>query len=148
MCILFTNFWMPQPVFMKLGMYIIAPGPISITQFINPPISNISIAASQIFEVIIIECLNRSISCHVRPFELYCNRTNDISLWNSSSCWLRRFSHSSVESFLCPLQLVGGHEIFPMRSTGCFENRDVKRTSRVWNCTITWPQGTICISGI
>jgi hypothetical protein len=30
------NFWMREPIFMKLGMYIIAPEPISTAYFINP----------------------------------------------------------------------------------------------------------------
>jgi hypothetical protein len=28
--------WMPEPIFMKLGMYIMAPEPISSAYFINP----------------------------------------------------------------------------------------------------------------
>jgi hypothetical protein len=32
----FINFWMPEPIFMKLGMYIMAPEPISTAYFINP----------------------------------------------------------------------------------------------------------------
>jgi hypothetical protein len=31
----YLNFWMPKPVFMKLGIYIMAPEPISMTYFIN-----------------------------------------------------------------------------------------------------------------
>jgi hypothetical protein len=31
-----VNFWMPEPNFMKLGMYITAPEPILTTYFINP----------------------------------------------------------------------------------------------------------------
>jgi hypothetical protein len=30
------NFWMPEPIFMKLGMCIMAPEPISTVYFINP----------------------------------------------------------------------------------------------------------------
>jgi hypothetical protein len=30
------NFWMPEPIFMKLGMYIMAPEPILAAYFINP----------------------------------------------------------------------------------------------------------------
>jgi hypothetical protein len=30
------NFWMPEPIFMKLGMYIMTPEPISTAYFINP----------------------------------------------------------------------------------------------------------------
>jgi hypothetical protein len=30
------NLWMPEPIFMKLGMYITAPEPISTAYFINP----------------------------------------------------------------------------------------------------------------
>jgi hypothetical protein len=30
------NFWMPEPIRMKLGMYIMAPDPISTAYFINP----------------------------------------------------------------------------------------------------------------
>jgi hypothetical protein len=30
------NFWMAEPVFMELGMYIMAPEPISTAYFINP----------------------------------------------------------------------------------------------------------------
>jgi hypothetical protein len=30
------NFWMPEPIFMKLGIYITAPAPISTAYFINP----------------------------------------------------------------------------------------------------------------
>jgi hypothetical protein len=32
----FINIWMPQPIFMKLGMYIMAPDPISTAYYINP----------------------------------------------------------------------------------------------------------------
>jgi hypothetical protein len=31
-----NNFWMPEPIVMKLGIYIMAPEPISTTDFINP----------------------------------------------------------------------------------------------------------------
>jgi hypothetical protein len=34
-----TNFWNPEPVFMKQGMYIMATEPISVAYFINPSIS-------------------------------------------------------------------------------------------------------------
>jgi hypothetical protein len=33
------NFWMCELIFMKLGIYILAPEPISTAYFINPPIS-------------------------------------------------------------------------------------------------------------
>jgi hypothetical protein len=36
MCIPRTNFWMTEPIFMKLGMYIMALEPISTAYFINP----------------------------------------------------------------------------------------------------------------
>jgi hypothetical protein len=34
-----NNFWMPEPVFMKHGMYFMATEPISTAYFLNPPIS-------------------------------------------------------------------------------------------------------------
>jgi hypothetical protein len=30
------NFWMPKPIFMKVGIYIMVPDPISTAYFINP----------------------------------------------------------------------------------------------------------------
>jgi hypothetical protein len=63
----------------------------------------------------------------------HCNCPNDSSLWNSSWRWLRRFSRSPVESLLCPLRLVGGHEICSQGSTGCFGNRDEKCTPGVYH---------------
>jgi hypothetical protein len=32
-----SNFWMPELIFMKLGMYIMACEPISTAYFVNPP---------------------------------------------------------------------------------------------------------------
>jgi hypothetical protein len=37
------NFWMPEPVFMKFCIYIMAPEPISTTHFINPSHQSVSI---------------------------------------------------------------------------------------------------------
>jgi hypothetical protein len=70
----------------------------------------------------------------------YCNRPNDTRTWNSSCCSLRRFSRSSLESLLCPLQLVSGHEIFSQGNTGCFGNEDREHTPGVKNYSITWTQ--------
>jgi hypothetical protein len=36
LCIPPTHFWMPEPILIKLGMYIMAPEPISKAYFINP----------------------------------------------------------------------------------------------------------------
>jgi hypothetical protein len=36
LCIPSINFRMPEPIFMKLDMYIVAPEPISMVYFINP----------------------------------------------------------------------------------------------------------------
>jgi hypothetical protein len=38
LCVCFhrINFWIPETIFMKLGMYIMAPDPISTAEFINP----------------------------------------------------------------------------------------------------------------
>jgi hypothetical protein len=36
LCIPPINFWIPEPIFMKLGMYIMAPEPISTAYYINP----------------------------------------------------------------------------------------------------------------
>jgi hypothetical protein len=38
--------WMPEPIFMKLGMYIMAPGPISTATFINSSHQPVSACAS------------------------------------------------------------------------------------------------------
>jgi hypothetical protein len=46
------NFWMPEPVFMKIGTYIMAPQPISTTYFIKP---------------------SRQFVCHVHPLSLLGN---------------------------------------------------------------------------
>jgi hypothetical protein len=35
-CIPPNNFWLPEPIFMNLGMYIMAPEPILMVYFINP----------------------------------------------------------------------------------------------------------------
>jgi hypothetical protein len=39
LCIPHINFWMPEPIFIKLGMYIMAPEPISTPYFKNPRFS-------------------------------------------------------------------------------------------------------------
>jgi hypothetical protein len=39
------NFWMPEPIFMKLGMYIMAPEPISTTYFVNPSHQSVGLYA-------------------------------------------------------------------------------------------------------
>jgi hypothetical protein len=52
---------MPELVIMKLGMHIMPPEAISMTYFINPPISSTSTEMSQIVEEItlkLLECLN------------------------------------------------------------------------------------------
>jgi hypothetical protein len=36
LCIPPINFWMPEPIFMKLGVYIMASEPTSTAYFINP----------------------------------------------------------------------------------------------------------------
>jgi hypothetical protein len=43
------NFWMPEPICRKLGMYIVAPEPISTTFFINPSHRSVSVFIYFIF---------------------------------------------------------------------------------------------------
>jgi hypothetical protein len=40
------NFWMLEPIFMKRGMYIMAPEPISTAYFINPSHQSVSVCVS------------------------------------------------------------------------------------------------------
>jgi hypothetical protein len=45
-CIPHINFWTPEPIFMKLGMYIMTPEPISTAYFINPSYQSVCIVLS------------------------------------------------------------------------------------------------------
>jgi hypothetical protein len=46
LCYLATNFWMTEPISMKLGMYIMTPEPISTAYILNPSHQFVSICVS------------------------------------------------------------------------------------------------------
>jgi hypothetical protein len=43
------NFWMPQPIFMKLGIYIMTSEPISVAYLMNPSHQSVCLCVSPIF---------------------------------------------------------------------------------------------------
>jgi hypothetical protein len=71
---LFINLWMPEPIFMKLGMYIILPNPIWTAYFINP------------FH----QCV--CVSVFLSPLSLLCN--------GSLNTFLRQRIHAPIEDKL------------------------------------------------
>jgi hypothetical protein len=70
------NFWMPEPIFMKRGMYNMAPDPISMTYFINPS--------------------NHFVSVYVYPLSLLGNGSVKIYRGNKHTCNNRRIFGSVV----------------------------------------------------
>jgi hypothetical protein len=66
------NFWMPQPIFMKLGMYIMATEPISEAYFINPSHRSVCLYVYP------------SYRCSVKMFPLQRRIVGDVVF-----CWIR-----------------------------------------------------------
>jgi hypothetical protein len=65
-----NNFWVPEPVFMKLGMCIMATELMSMAEFVNP-ISNADITATQIHAVLIVMLLKcmMELGTYIMPAE-------------------------------------------------------------------------------
>jgi hypothetical protein len=104
-CIPTINFWMPEPIFMKLGMYIMAPEPIATAYFINSPPS-----------VCVSVCVYAPHRCWVNtfPWQWYIKQ--------QKNCWTRRFLCGSCIKGECvclcnPLSLIDNISIntFPRK---------------------------------
>jgi hypothetical protein len=81
------NFWMPEPIFMKPGMYIMAPEPISMAYFINP--SHQSLCLYVYPPNVAKQRLGKNVTATKNT---YATKTD---------CWIHRFLYGS-----CPIEEI------------------------------------------
>jgi hypothetical protein len=119
------NVWMPEPIFVKLAMYIMAPGPISTAYFINPSHQSVSISVSLLFLL-----GNGSVKCipyfiawqklgkHVPAAKETRNNSRivgPVCLWVCLCIPLLLLGYNSVNTFPRQRRIVGSVVVYAVR---------------------------------